>query len=129
MSYYIRITRAADIVETETRTREALAAEGFGVVMEMDVRQTLIDKTGSDIGPYKILGACNPGFAKKAIAAEPQIGTLLPCNILLRDLGDGTTEIAAVDPVASMQAVENPALAEMAGEVRQRLERVVTDLD
>lgn len=128
MIYYIRNTFPASLSEAETHVREALAAEGFGVVMEMDVRQTLINKTGSDIGPYKVLGACNPVFARQAIATEPQIGTLLPCNILLRELGNGETEISAVDPTVSMRAVENPALAEMAREVRERLERAVTRL-
>jgi uncharacterized protein (DUF302 family) len=90
--------------------------------MDLNIQETLRAKTGTDVGGYRVLGACNPGFARQAIASEPAIGTLLPCNILVRDAGGGMTEIDAVDPVASMQAVHNPDLSALAGDVRSRLQ-------
>lgn len=128
MSYYIGKTVDSSLSEAESRIRESLSAEGFGIVMELNIQETLREKTGTDIGPYKVLGACNPNFAKQAIAAEPQIGTMLPCNVALRSLDNGKVEVAAIDPVASMQAVQNGGLATLAGEVRDRLKRAVESL-
>jgi uncharacterized protein (DUF302 family) len=128
MSYYIGKTVNSGLVEAETRIREALSIEGFGIVMELNIQETLREKTGTDIGPYKVLGACNPSFAKEAIGAEPQIGTMLPCNVVLRSLEGGKVEVAAIDPVASMQAVQNENLMGLAGEVRDRLKRAVESL-
>ena len=118
-------TLDAPMDQAEARVREALSAEGFGVLTEIDIRATLKAKLDVDMAPYKVLGACNPPAAHRALQAEPLIGTMLPCNVVLRDAGDGRTEVAAVDPVASMAAVENDALGEIAGEIRDRLRRAV----
>ena len=126
--YTLNRTIDADLDDTEARTREALGAEGFGVLTEIDIRATLKAKLDVDVDGYKILGACNPPLAHQAMQAEPRIGAMLPCNVILRDVGDGTTEVSAIDPVASMAAVDNDALDEIAAEVRDRLRRVVEAL-
>lgn len=126
--YTVFRTLDADLATAEERAREALAAEGFGVLTEIDVQATLKKKIDVDVPGYKILGACNPPLAHKALQAEPRIGVMLPCNVVLRDLGDGRTEVAAIDPVASMAAVENDRLTEIAEDVRERLRRVVAAL-
>lgn len=118
-------TLDADLAGTEARVRAALQDEGFGVLTEIDIQATLQEKLGVEMAPYKILGACNPPAAHRALEAEPLIGTMLPCNVVLRGLGDGQTEVAAVDPVASMAAVENDALGDIAAEIRDRLRRAV----
>jgi uncharacterized protein (DUF302 family) len=109
------------------RTREALAGKGFGVLTEIDVKATMKKKLDEDLPPYLILGACNPPMAFKAIGAEPKIGTMLPCNVIVRDVG-GAIEVSAVDPVASMQAIDNPALGEIAGKVREMLQLAVAEI-
>lgn len=114
--------------DTILHVTEALNAEGFGVLTEIDVRETLKKKLDIDFRPYHILGACNPDMAYQALQAEPHIGVMLPCNVVVQDAGDGTTEVSAVDPMASMAAVENPALETIATEVRNRLERVIQNL-
>ncbi|PWE18556.1 hypothetical protein DDZ18_02830 [Marinicauda salina] len=125
MSYYIaRTVPETDVDAVETRVREALKSEGFGVLTEIDVAATLKAKIGRDFRPYRILGACNPEMAHQALQAEDKIGVMLPCNVILQE-AKGGTEIAAVDPVASMQAVENDSLGAIAGEVRDALKRVV----
>ena len=126
--YTFARTLDADLATAEDRTRAALSAEGFGVLTEIDIQATLKKKIDVDVPGYKILGACNPPLAHKAMQAEPRIGAMLPCNVILRDLGDGRTEVAAIDPVASMAAVENDGLGEVAAEVRERLRRVVEAL-
>ncbi len=126
--YTFTRTLDADLATAEARTTAALKDEGFGVLTEIDIQATLKKKLDVDVPGYKILGACNPPLAHKAMQAEPRIGTMLPCNVILRDLGDGTTEVAAVDPVASMAAVENDDLGAIAAEVRERLQRVVAAL-
>lgn len=107
---------------------EALKTEGFGIVTEINMQSTLKTKLNKDIKPYIILGACNPLFAYNALNIEAHIGTMLPCNIILREVEDGTTEVSAIDPVASMQAVDNIDLIEMAGEVRQKLHSIINTL-
>ena len=107
---------------------EALAAEGFGVLTTIDVKATLRQKLDVDFRPYMILGACNPPFAYEALKAEPWIGAMLPCNVVLQQTEDGPVSVAALDPAASMQAVENPALEGIAGEVRDKLAKVIADL-
>ncbi|RMG78288.1 MAG: DUF302 domain-containing protein [Bacteroidetes bacterium] len=114
--------------KAESRVREALAKEGFGVLSEIDVKATLKKKLDVDFPRYKILGACNPPNAYKALSAEPRIGTMLPCNVIVRELENGRVEVAAVDPVASMQAVNNPSLGEIAGNIRNKLKSVVESL-
>ena len=111
--------------EAEARVREELEEEGFGVLTEIDVQATLKKKLDEDMRPYKILGACNPPYAHKALEAEDKIGTMLPCNVIVQQSDDGRTEVAAVDPVASMQAVDNEALRPIAEEIRDRLRRVI----
>ena len=125
MSYtYDRTLQGADIDEAESRVREALAEKGFGVLTEIDVKATIKNKIGADIAPYRILGACNPEMAYKAIEIEPRVGAMLPCNVVLRDV-EGGTEISAIDPVASMQAIESNALHGVAGKVRDMMRAVV----
>lgn len=128
MTYYFARTIDAPFAEAVTRTKAALSEQGFGVLSEIDVAATLKAKIGADLPPYLILGACNPTFAHRALLAEPKIGTMLPCNVIVREEAPGTVEIAAVDPVASMQAIENPALAETAGTVRDMLQKVIANL-
>lgn len=128
MSYTInRIIPNASIDEVDARTRKALADNGFGVLTEIDVQATLKKKIDKDIIPYRILGACNPEMAFHAIGIEPRIGAMLPCNVILRGLDEGV-EVSAVDPVASMQGVENAELNEVAGEVRAMLATVVDQI-
>lgn len=113
--------------DTLARVTEALAAEGFGVLTEIDVAATLKKKLGKDMAPYRILGACNPQFAHQAIEVEPQIGALLPCNVVVR-VEDGRTLVEMMDPNAVLQLVGRPEVATIAGEVRARLERVLQAL-
>jgi uncharacterized protein (DUF302 family) len=113
--------------EAVSRVTEALAKEGFGVLTEIDVKATLKKKLGIDVAPYRILGACNPQFAHKAIELEPQIGALLPCNVVVREEG-GKTRVEIMDPHAVLQLVGRPEIAQIAGEVRTRLERVLASL-
>ena len=125
MSYYIATKIAAGFDETIARVEEALKAEGFGVLTRIDVRETLKAKIGADFRPYTILGACNPALAHEALQLEDKVGTMLPCNVVVQSWGDNETEVAAIDPVASMQAIDNAGLKKAAGEVRDRLARVV----
>jgi uncharacterized protein (DUF302 family) len=114
--------------EALARTTEALGKEGFGVLTEIDVAATLKKKLGKDMPPYKILGACNPQFAHRAIEAEPQIGALLPCNVVVRVDAGGETIVEIMDPRAVLQLVGRPEIAAIAGDVRSRLERVLAAL-
>jgi len=120
MSYYLARTVDLPFDEAIERVTAALAEQGFGILTEIDVRATLKKKLDVDFRPYRILGACNPPFAHRALQTEDKIGTMLPCNVIVQEL-DGTVEVAAIDPVASMQAVGNPALADLARDVRERL--------
>lgn len=124
-AYYHARSVHMPLDEAERRVREELQKEGFGVLTEIDVRETLRKKLDVDFRPYKILGACNPGFAHQALLAEDKIGTMLPCNVILQQTGDADTEVAAVDPVASMQAIENEKLEPIAIRVRERLRQVI----
>jgi uncharacterized protein (DUF302 family) len=127
MSYAISKTINADMATAEARVRDELQKEGFGVLTEIDMQATLKKKLDADIRPYKILGACNPPFALKSLQAEDYIGLMLPCNVLLQQR-DGGVEVSAIDPVASMMAVKNAALEATAGEVRDKLKRVIDAL-
>lgn len=127
-TYYYAKTIDASPEEAEARVREELEKEGFGVLTEIDVKATLKKKLDEDMRPYKILGACNPPYAHKALEAENKIGTMLPCNVIVQETGDGRTEIAAVNPVASMQSVDSEALRPIAEEIRDRLRTVVDNV-
>ena len=126
--YYFSKTINSPIDKAELLIREELQKEGFGVLTEIDVQQTFKKKLDADVSAYKILGACNPHFAYQALLVEDKIGTMLPCNVILREVGDGKTEIAAVDPIASMQSVENEQLAGIAGDVRDKLRKCIDAL-
>ena len=117
-----------DYEKALTRTIEALKIEGFGVLTEIDVKDTFKKKLGVDYLPYKILGACNPPLAHRALTAAPEVGLLLPCNVTVRQLADGMIEVALIDPLMMMGVVDNPALNPIADEARARLERVAQSL-
>ena len=125
MSYYFAKTVEGGFDEAIERVTEALKEEGFGILTEIDVKATFKKKLDIEVPPYRILGACNPHFAYQALQAEDKIGTMLPCNVIVREAGQGQVEIAAVDPIASMQAVENEQLGGIAQEVRSRLQHVI----
>lgn len=125
MSYYFAKVVELDFDRAVGRVTEELQKEGFGVLTEIDVKTTLKKKLDVDFRRYRILGACNPDFAHQALAVEDKIGTMLPCNVVVQETERGAVEIAAVDPVASMAAIDNPSLAAIAGEVQSRLRRVV----
>ncbi len=125
MSYYLSRTINAAFDEVIRRVTAALKEEGFGVLTDIDVQATLKAKLGADVPPYRILGACNPSFAHQALQVEDKLGVLLPCNVIVRDAGAGLTEVAAIDPVTSMDRTGNPRLAAVADEVRARLLRAV----
>ena len=113
-----------NMADIDTRTREALAEAGFGVLTEIDVQATMKKKLDEDMPGYRILGACNPKMAHQALGIEPRVGAMLPCNVILRET-DGGVEVSAIDPVASMSAIESRELKEVAGQVREMLTRVV----
>ena len=128
MSYTIdRLITNTDFEEVDSRARAALAAHGFGVLTEIDVKATMKKKLDVDMTPYRILGACNPQMAHQAIGMEPRIGAMLPCNVILREV-EGGIQVSAVDPVASMQAIDNDALHAVAGQVRDMLSTVVEEI-
>ena len=128
MTYYFSKIVESDFDAAVRRAKTALEREGFGILTEIDVKATLKKKLDVDFHPYLILGACNPKLAHQALQREDKIGTMLPCNVVVQQLDGGRVEIAAVDPVASMQAVGNPQLGEVASKVRQKLKDVVESL-
>lgn len=125
MAYYFSKTLDIPFDEAIGRVTEELKREGFGVLTEIDVSTTLRNKLNVDFRKYRILGACNPSYAHKALLAEDKIGTMLPCNVIVQEGEDGRVEIAAVDPIASMRAIENEELGGIASEVREKLKSVV----
>jgi len=127
MSYTLDRILTGNFAEAEERSRKALAAHGFGVLTEIDVKATMKKKLDRDMPGYKILGACNPGMAWQAMAMEPKVGAMLPCNVILRETDTGI-EVSAVDPVASMKGIDNPKLIEVASQVRDMLAKVVAEL-
>ena len=127
-TYHFSKKVAGGFDQTIARVTEALGKEGFGVLTEIDVGATLKKKLGVDFQPYRILGACNPQFAYQALQAEDKIGTMLPCNVVVQQRDDGTVEVSAVDPVASMMAIDNPGLGAIATQVRARLAKVIESL-
>jgi uncharacterized protein (DUF302 family) len=128
MSYYFSKMLNASFDEAVSRTIDELRREGFGILTEIDVKATLKKKLDIDFRNYRILGACNPPFAHKALTAEDKIGTMLPCNVIVQQTAQDTVEVAAVDPVASMQAIENPGLRDVAEQVRAKLKAVIDRL-
>jgi uncharacterized protein (DUF302 family) len=128
MKYYMEKTLDESFDKAVSRVTENLKEEGFGILSEINVHDTLKKKLDVHFMKYRILGACNPPYAYKALQTENKIGTMLPCNVIVRELEDGRTEVAAVDPVASMMAVENQELRPIAAEIRERLERVIASL-
>lgn len=125
MTYYFSRLLPVGHAEAVRRTTEALAREGFGIITQIDVKQTFKNKIGVDFRNYLILGACNPTLAHEALGLEDKIGTMLPCNVVVQDAADGKTEVAAIDPVASMAAVDNPRLKEAAAAVREKLKKAL----
>jgi uncharacterized protein (DUF302 family) len=123
--YYLNKIVNLSFDEAVARVTEELKKEGFGILTEVDMQATLKKKLDVDLRPYKILGACNPPFAFKAVQTESHIGLLLPCNVIVQDAGDGKTEVAAIDPVVSMSRVDNPALEPVAQEIRAKLQRAI----
>ena len=128
MSYYFSKKIDSSFEDAVDRVTEELKKEGFGVLTQIDVRETLKMKLGVDFRKYRILGACNPPFAYKALLAENKIGTMLPCNVIVQETPDGQVEISAVDPIASMQAVQNLELEPIAREVQAKLKKVIVSL-
>lgn len=128
MKYYISKNINSSFETAVEKVKESLKAEGFGVLSEINIHEKLKEKLDVDFRKYKILGACNPSYAYKALQSEDKIGTMLPCSVILQERGMNDIEVAAVDPVASMMAIENPDLAGIALEVKERLERVIATL-
>lgn len=128
MTYYFTKILDVSFDEAIVKTTAALKNRGFGVLTTIDVKDTLKKKIGADFRPYTILGACNPGFAHKALQAEPMIGTMLPCNVIVQRHDNGKVQVSAVDPVASMAAIKNPSLEAIATEVRGQLKDMIDTL-
>jgi len=128
MSNYFSKILEMPFAQATQHVTDALASKGFGVLTTIDVRATMKKRLDIDFRSYTILGACNPEFAYKALQAADTIGTMLPCNVVVQEVGKGVVEVSAVDPVASMMAIHNPKLASIAGEVRDLLKQVVADL-
>jgi uncharacterized protein (DUF302 family) len=128
MDYYFSKETDTPFDDTINRVTDELKKEGFGILTDIDVKATLKKKLDVEFDNYRILGACNPPFAYKALQAENKIGTMLPCNVIVRETETGKTEVAAVDPLASMQAIQNKELEEIAHQVREKLKKVVENL-
>ncbi len=129
MSYYISKNLSnISFGDSVARVTELLKEQGFGIITEIDVKETMKKKLDIDFRNYRILGACNPPFAHKALLLEDKIGTMLPCNVIVQELKNGTIEVAAIDPKASMMAVNNPKLADIANEIQERLQKVISKL-
>ena len=125
MNYYVSRSVSLDFDAAVAKTIEALKAEGFGVLTDIDIAATLKQKLGVEFRKYRILGACNPPLALKALSAEDKIGVMLPCNVIVQERAEGGVELAAIDPRAAMQRIGNPALAAVAEEVAERLARAL----
>ncbi len=128
MTYYFSKTLRAPFDEAIARLTEGLKKQGFGILTEIDVKETLKKKLNVDFRRYKILGACNPPFAHRALELEDKVGTMLPCNVIIQEWAPGQVEVAAIDPVASMQAIENPKLQEVAQQVGRKLKNVIENM-
>ena len=128
MDYYFSKTLDASFDEAVQRTIELLKTEGFGIISEINIHEKLNEKLGISFKKYRILGACNPGYAYKALMIDDKIGTMLPCNVVVIDQGNGKTEVSAVNPVASMMAIQNKDLESIAQEITEKLKRVIESL-
>jgi uncharacterized protein (DUF302 family) len=128
MSYYFAKTLSGSFEDAVARATDALTAEGFGVITTIDLKETFKRKLDADFRPYTILGACNPKLALAALDVEDKVGTMLPCNVIVQEVGPGQVEVAAIDPVASMQGIGNPRLTEKAEAVGSMLQRVIARL-
>lgn len=128
MSYYFSKTLEIGFDEAINRVIEELKKEGFGILTDIDVRAAMKKKLNVDFKNYRILGACNPPFAYQALQAEDKIGTMLPCNVIVQENDKGNVEVSAIDPIASMQAVQNPKLQDVAEQIRAKLKRVIDSL-
>lgn len=126
--YYNKVLTETSFDEAIERVTDELKKEGFGVLTEIDVKETLKKKLDVNFKKYRILGACNPSYAYKALQSEDKIGVMLPCNVVVEEDETGEVEVSAVDPIASMQAIENNELADIAGEVRSKLRNVIDKL-
>ena len=128
MSYYFSKTLNTDFDTAISRVIEELKKEGFGVLTEIDVKETFKKKLDVDFRKYRILGACNPNFAFEAIKSEDKVGTMLPCNVVVQEHEDGKIEVSAIDPIASMMAIKNDSLGDVASSVSGKLRRVIENL-
>lgn len=128
MSYYFSKTLNVPFDEAVERVTEELKKEGFGILTDIDVKATLKKKLDVDFKKYRILGACNPPFAYRALQAEDKIGTMLPCNVIVQEHTEGSVEVSAIDPVASMQAIRNPKLQDIAEQIQAKLKAVIGSL-
>jgi len=128
MKYYFGKTVTLSFEDAIEKVIAELKKEGFGVLTDIDVKQTLKKKLDVDFKKYRILGACNPPFAYKALQVEDKIGTMLPCNVIVQEIDEGQIEVAAIDPVASMQAVANPTLKDVAAKVQGKLKKVIENI-
>ena len=128
MSYYFSTTLPLSFGDAIQRVEAALQQDGFGIISRIDIQNALKTKIDVDFRPYVILGACNPALAYEALKIEDKVGTMLPCNVIVQDV-KGRTEVAAIDPVASMQAIDNPRLQTAAQQVQQKLKRVIESLE
>ncbi|MEZ5899436.1 MAG: DUF302 domain-containing protein [Hyphomicrobiaceae bacterium] len=128
MSYYFNKIVPGSFDGTIERVTEELSREGFGIITQIDLASTFKNKIGVDFRPYRILGACNPKLAHEALALEDKVGTMLPCNVIVQELAPGKVEVAAIDPVSSMAAIDNPELLEKATSIRDKLKGVIERL-
>jgi uncharacterized protein (DUF302 family) len=128
MKYYISKKIDATFEQAIDEVKEALGNQGFGIISEINMQQKFKEKLNVDFKRYIILGACNPAYAYKALQSEDKIGTMLPCNVVVQELGENEIEVAAIDPVASMMAVENPNLNKFASEIKSKLEKAIESL-
>ncbi len=128
MKYYFSKILHVSFDEAIVRVTEELKKEGFGILTDIDVQATLKKKLNVDFRKYRILGACNPQYAYQALLKEDKIGTMLPCNVIVQEISEGKVEVAAIDPIASMQAIENPELGSIAVEVQAKLKKVIESL-
>jgi uncharacterized protein (DUF302 family) len=128
MKYYISKKIDATFEQAIDEVKEALGNQGFGIISEINMQQKLKEKLNVDFRRYTILGACNPAYAYKALQSEDKIGTMLPCNVVVQELGNNEIEVAAIDPIASMMAIENPNLTKFASEIKGKLEKAIESL-